>query len=123
MRLFAATLLLFALAATPAAAQEPVMSVSVTVTVGSDGTAAEPAEACTPLFSMAPAKRIKHRGTHRFVGSLTCAPAGTPVEGANAPVAVSADGRIVAHVTVRRSGAVRFRAAGLTVRIPVRVGS
>jgi hypothetical protein len=121
MRIAALTLLGLATAAAPATAQEPVTSVSVTVTIGGEAAPAAPVEACTPLLSMAPAKRIKRRGTHRFVGSLSCAPAGTLVEGGDAPVAVGADGRVVARVTIRRSRTVSFRAAGLTVSVPVRL--
>ncbi len=109
------------LAAAPAAAAaEPVMSTSVTVTVGSTVTAPDPVATAACELSMAPGRAQRVR---RFTGRLLCdgrPAAGAIVTGGDTPVAVRADGRIVARATVRRSRVVTFTAAGLTVRIPVR---
>jgi hypothetical protein len=127
-----------ALALTPvaAAANEPVMSVSVTVEVGSSGTAIAPeAPACAaPQLSMRLAQRPLRwrRGTpvlatgrsYRFAGRLLCdgvpAPAGTVVQGAGQ---VGEDGRIATRIAYSGGRKVAFAAHGATVRIAVRAAS
>jgi hypothetical protein len=126
------------LALTPAAAaaDEPVMSVSVNVEVGSSGTAIAPeAPVCAvPVLTMRLAQRPLRwrRGTpvlatgrsYRFAGRLLCdglpAPAGTVVEGAGQ---VGADGRIVTRIAYVGGRTVAFTAHGATVRIAVLAAS
>ena len=127
-----------ALAAAPATASastdEPVMSVSVVVEIGSSGTASESAEetpACAPQLTMRLAQRPvrRRRGvpvlatgrSYRFSGRLTCAPAGTIVDAGEAGAfTVGPDGRIAARVAYRGARTVEFRALDAAVRIAVR---
>ena len=120
MRIALAALAITLAAAPAASAAEPVLSTSVTVTVGSTVTAPDPVAAPVCELSMVPGRTQRVR---RFTGRLLCdgrPAADAVVTGGDAPVAVRADGRIVARVTVRRSRVVTFTAAGLTVRIPVK---
>jgi hypothetical protein len=114
-----------------AAADEPVTSVSVTVEVGSSGTAIAPeAPACLPQLTMRLAQRplrwrrgvpvLRTGRSYRFVGRLTCVPEGTVVEGAGA---VGADGRIATRIAYQGGRTVAFAAHGATVRIAVRAAS
>jgi hypothetical protein len=128
-----------ALAAIPATAvaDEPVMSVSVEVEVGSivSTAIAEAPEAPVCELSMALDQRplrwrkgapvLAAGRAYRFAGRLLCdgapEPAGTVVDAGEAGTfAVGARGRIVARVAYRGARAIAFSAHGATVRIAVR---
>jgi hypothetical protein len=131
-------LALAALALTPAVAlaDEPAMSVSVTVEVGSAVTAVDfPAEeaTCAPELTMRLAQRPQRwrRGvpvlragrSYRFAGRLSCAPEGTVVETGDGTTTVGADGRIATRVAYRGGRTIAFSAHGMAVRIAVRAAS
>jgi hypothetical protein len=136
-RLLAAALVALAGVPATAVADEPVMSVSVDVEVGSTVTTAivEATEAPVCELSMALDQRPvrRRKGTpvlatgrsYRFAGRLLCdgapVPAGTALGAGDAGTfAVGSRGRIVARVAYRGARAITFSAHGATVRIAVR---